>query len=46
MILELQFRKNTASYLDRVIQEIQNQEQTQEIRLTDGMPDIGKVLSA
>ena len=44
--MELQFRKSTIPYLNRVIREVQNQEQTQEIRLTDGMPDIGKILCA
>ena len=44
--MELQFRKSTIPYLNQVLREVQNQEQTQEIRLTDGMPDIGKVLCA
>ena len=44
--MELQFRKNTIPYLHQVLREVQNQEQTQEIRLTDGMPDIGKILCA
>ena len=44
--MELQFRKSTIPYLNQVLREVQNQEQTQEIRLTDGMPDIGKILCA
>lgn len=44
--MKLQFRKSTIPYMNQVLREIQNQEQTQEIRLTDGMPDIGKVLCA
>ncbi len=44
--LELQFNKTTLPYLRMVTQQVQNQEQTQEIRLTDGMPDIGHVLAS
>lgn len=44
--MELKFGKTTISCLDTVAQEVQNSEQTQEIKLTDGMPDIGHVLSA
>lgn len=44
--MELQFNKSSLSCLQRVACEIQNQEQTQEVRLSDGMPDIGKVLGA
>lgn len=42
--MELQFHKDELSCLQRVKWEVQNQEQTQEVRLTDGMPDIGTVL--
>jgi len=44
--LELQFKKSLCNCLDTVLQEVQNQEQTLEIKLPDGMPDIGRVLSA
>ena len=44
--MELQFHKNVFPCLQRVCREVQNQEQTQEVRLTDGMPDIGSVLGA
>ena len=44
--LELQFHETAISYLDRVIWESQSQEQTQELRLGDGMGDIGKILNA
>ena len=44
--MELNFDRTTVSCLAPVIREVQNSEQTQEIRLTDGMPDIGHVLSA
>jgi len=42
--LELNFEKNILSCLDTAVQEIQNSEQTQEIKLPDGMPDIGHIL--
>lgn len=44
--MELQFKKSPLSCLDTVLQEVQNQEQTQELKLPDGMPDVGRVLSA
>lgn len=44
--MELNFEKTILSCLDTAVQEIQNSEQTQEIKLPDGMPDIGHILSA
>lgn len=44
--MELQFHKTGYPCLQRVKREVQNQEQTQEVRLGDGMPDIGRVLGA
>jgi len=44
--LDLQFQKEACSCLDAVVNEAQNMEQPQEIRLPDGMPDIGRVLAA
>lgn len=44
--MELTFHKTAFSYLDRVIWESQSQEQTQELRLGDGMGDIDKILNA
>lgn len=44
--MELQFEKKICRYLDRVVREVQAEEQTQEIRLTDGMPDVGRVIGA
>jgi len=41
----MQFHKTTYPCLQRVKWEVQNAEQTQELRLNDGMPDIGRVLS-
>lgn len=36
----------TISFLDTVLQDVQTAELTQQIKLTDGMPDIGRVLAA
>lgn len=42
--MELQFNKTVVPCMRSATREIQNQEQTQEVRLSDGMPDIGRVL--
>ena len=44
--MELQFNKSLCSCLKTLTRQVQNQEQTQEIRLPDGLPDIGSVLGA
>ncbi len=44
--MELEFKKRSLSCLAPVVQEAQCQEQTLEIRLSDGLPDVGKVLCA
>lgn len=44
--MELQFNKTACRCLNRVLRDISTQELTQEVRLTDGMPDIGRVLCA
>lgn len=44
--MELEFEKRTCRYLDRVIRDTQAEEQTQEIRLGEGMPDVGRVIGA
>lgn len=44
--MELQFQRTACSCLEPVAREIQNVEQTQELKLPDGMPDIGRVLAA
>ena len=44
--MDLQFRRVPISYLQTVSNEIQSQEQTQEVRLPDGMPDIGHVIAS
>jgi len=42
--LELQFNKVVLPYLKQIVSEVQDQEQTQELRLPDTMPDIARVL--
>lgn len=44
--MELQFEKTVVPCLRTVVREMQAQELTQEVRLMDGMPDIGKVLAS
>lgn len=44
--MELQWNPSACRYLKCTVREVQNQEQTQEVRLPDGMPDIGRVLCA
>lgn len=42
--MELQFGKQSRSCLKPILQEIKQMELTQELRLGDGMPDVGRVL--
>ncbi len=42
--MELEFDKRGVAYLQPLLREVQTQEQTQELRLSDGMPDLGRVL--
>lgn len=44
--MELQFQRSACRCLRRVICDIQNQEQTQELKISDGMPDIGRIIGA
>ena len=44
--MELQFHKSLIDCLQPVLQQMQTQELTQEVRLTEGMPDVGKVVGA
>ncbi len=44
--MELQFKEQSLRCLEPVLQEVQSGEQTREIRLSDGMPDIGRIVSA
>lgn len=43
--MELEFQKTPIRYLATAIQEVKNTEVTQELRLPDGMPDIGRILT-
>lgn len=44
--MEMQWKATPCSHLRCAVREVQNQEQTLELRLTEGMPDIGRVLCA
>ena len=44
--MELQFDKSEYSCLQKILGQVQQQEETQEVRISDGMPDIGRVLGA
>lgn len=44
--MELQFRKTPLNCLRRAAWEVKNEEQTQEVKIPEAMPDIGKVLGA
>lgn len=44
--MEMRFERSGIPYLDTVVREVRSQELTQEIRLPEGMPDIGRVLCA
>lgn len=44
--MELEFEQRGIPWLKPLLRELQTQEQTRELRLSDGMPDIGQVLGA
>ena len=44
--MELEFEKRVCRYLDQVIRDVRSEELTQEIRLGDGLPDVGRVIGA
>ncbi len=44
--MEMQFERIPVDYLQRIVSQLRTQEQTLEVRLPDGMPDIGRVLGA
>ena len=44
--MEAIFERKTISCLDTVLQQVQNSEQTLELKLPEGMPDVGRVLTA
>ncbi len=44
--METQFNKTLCPYLRSALYQLQDQEQTQELRLPEGMPDVGRILGA
>ncbi len=44
--MELQWNSTPWEYLKCNVRQVQNQEQTMELRISDGMPDIGRVICA
>ena len=44
--MEMQFDKMSVPYMEKVAGGLKTQEQTLEVRISDGMPDIGRVLGA
>ncbi len=42
--MEIQFRQQACPYLKKAAEQTMTQEQSQEVRLPEGMPDIGRVL--
>ena len=44
--MELQFQNRSLDCLRSIVCSVKSQEQTQELKLSDGMPDIGRVLCA
>ena len=44
--MELQWNHTSWDYLKCLTRQVQNQEQTLEVRISDGMPDIGRVICA
>lgn len=44
--MEAKFERKTISCLEKAVHQVQNSEQTLEIKLQEGMPDVGQVLTA
>lgn len=44
--MEIEFERKGMGFLRPLVNEVQTQEQTQELRLSDEMPDIGRILGA
>ena len=44
--MEMQWNSTSWEYLKCNVRQVQNQEQTLEVRISDGMPDIGRVICA
>ena len=43
--MELPFEKTVCRYWKQKLYQLHNQEQTQELRIPDGMPDVGRIIS-
>ena len=43
--MEMQFTRSDVDWLDTVLEEVKNFEETLEIKLPEGMPDIGRILA-
>lgn len=44
--MDMTFERKTVSCLDTALQQVQNSEQTLELKLPEGMPDVGNILTA
>ena len=44
--MEIQFQKTVVPYLQTLTHQMQTQEQTQQVRLSDAMPDVGRVVAS
>jgi len=44
--VEIQFQKSVVPYLKTLTRQLQTQEQTQQVRLSDAMPDVGRVVAS
>lgn len=44
--MNIQWKETACRYLRELVNQVQHLEQTQELRLSDGMPDIGRILCA
>ena len=44
--MDMQFDKKPLQFLRKIVGQLRSQEQTSEVRLPDGLPDIGRVLGA
>lgn len=44
--MELQFLRSSRDYLTDVLREVRSQEQSQEMKLPEGMPDIGRIIAS
>ena len=43
--MEMEFQKSTHSYMKRVLSQVCSNEQTQDIRIGEEMPEIGRIIA-